>query len=108
MRVFDGAKEEYAVTGPHPSWPTTGVVATLHQVTDDCIRLTFDDVSAFTTLDSISWKRHGLFKYRDFNASRLRELKLTQPGRAESRENLLMRLLATLAGELRDGNYRAT
>jgi hypothetical protein len=96
------------VTETHSSWPTTGVVATLHQISDGHFRLTFDDVKSVLTLDAITWRREGLFTYRDFNFSSLRDLSLTKEQFAEIGENLLIRLMANRGGLLPDGTYRAT
>jgi hypothetical protein len=96
------------VTDTHPSWPTTGVVATLHQVADGRFRLTLEDVASVMTLDAITWKREGLFTYREFDTPSLRELKLTQQQLAEIGENLLIRLIATRGSLLPDGSYRAS
>jgi hypothetical protein len=72
-----------------------GVVVTLLPVADDRLRLTFDDVSPLMMVDVEAWKREGLFTHRDFDASALSALNLSQAQFAEIGENLLMRLLAT-------------
>jgi len=96
------------VTGTHPSWPMTGVVATLHRVADGRFRLTLDDVKSAPTLDATMWKREGLFTYLDFEVSTPSDLKLTQQQLAEIGENLLLRLMANRGELLPDGTYRAT
>ena len=96
------------MTEPHPSWPTTGVVATIHKVAEGCFRLTLDDVKSVMTLDATTWQREGLFTFRDFAVSSLHELQLTQQQFAEIGENLLIRLMTNRGSLLPDGSCRAT
>ena len=92
----------------HPSSTTTGVVATLQQISQGRFRLILDDVKSVSTLDATTWRREGLFTSRDFEISSKRDLDLTKEQLAEIGENLLIRLMASRGSVLPDGSFRAT
>jgi|TARA_R110002074_G_scaffold349634_1_gene520353 hypothetical protein len=87
---------------------STGVLATLRNLSGGKAQLIFDDVQSISTLDALHWSQDNLFTIKEFDLSRLEKMDFTKEELVEIAENILIRLSVLGKTGIKPKGYNAT